>query len=319
MSKDMMIALGGGTLSGLVSLAFVAGFPGAMLAVYMTPLPLFLIGLAFGVKLETVAGVSGSITAAVVGGAVSGLLFALIYALPVWMAVRLALVRWQVTDGSGAIKEEWTPAGTILVMLALFAGALFASAYLLASGQEGGLQGLIRSVLEKVFAYLMPGLQAGDRGTLLEALLALFPGYMGVSWVVMNIANGSIALALLNRMKASVRPPFGLSELTLPDKMSWFLIGAATLTLVGSMSGLGDVEYIGRNLVLILALPFFFLGLAVAHNLASLTPQPGVLLTVFYLVLLLSSWMALVAVAAGLIEQWVGIRRHFKAPDRGQV
>ena len=315
MSKDMMIALGGGALSGLVSLAFVAGIPGAMLVVYMTPLPLFLIGLAFGVRSEAVAGVSGMITAALVGGALSGLLFALIYALPVWMVTRLALLRWQVTDGSGVTKEEWTPAGIILAMLASFAGTLFLLAYLLALSQEGGLQGMIHSVLERVFTYLMPGMQDGDNGDLLGALVALFPGYLGMSWVVMTIVNGAIALTMLNRMKASVRPSLGISELTLPDRMSWFLIGAAALALVGSVTGLEGLEYISRNLVLILALPFFFLGLAVVHNLARFTPHPGVLLTVFYMVLLLSGWVALIAIAAGFIEQWVGIRRHFKAAD----
>ncbi len=319
MSKDMMIALGGGALSGLISLAFVAGFPGAMLAVYLTPLPLFMIGLSLGLNSQTVAGVSGVVTAAAIGGPLSALLFALIYALPVWLVVRLALIRWQVSDGNGVITEEWTPAGTILAMLAIFAAALFALAYFLALGQEGGLQGMIQSILERVFSYLMPGLQDSGRENMLGAWSALFPGYLGMSWIVMSIINVSIALAVLNRLKASIRPGSGISELTLPDRISWFLIAAAALSLLGSLSEQGEIAYFGRNLVMILGLPFFFLGLSVVHNLARAVPYPGVLLTVFYMVLLLSGWIALIVIAAGLIEQWAGIRRHFKAPDQGQV
>ena len=319
MSKDMLIALGGGALSGIISLAFAAGIPGAMVAVYLTPLPLFLIGLALGVRSATVAGVSGATAATLVGGPISGVLFALLYALPAWMVVRLATIRWQVTDGSGVVKEEWTPAGTVLGVLAVFAAALFVLAYILASGQEGGLQGLIQSLLERIFAFLMPGVQDSEQVALLGSLSSLFPGYLGMSWVVMTIVNGSIALAVLNRMKAAVRPKSDFSELTLPDRMSWFLIAAATLALVGSLSEQVNLEYIGRNLVMILALPFFFVGLAVVHNLARLAPYPGVVLTVFYMVLLLSGGIALIMIAAGLIEQWVGIRRYFRTPDQGRV
>jgi len=319
MSKDMLIALGGGALSGLISLAFVAGFPGAVLAVYLTPLPLFMIGLSFGLKSATIAGISGVIIAGAFGGLVSGLLFALIYALPVWLVVRLALTRWQVSDGSGGVKEEWTPAGTVLSMLAVLAASLFALAYLLALSQEGGLQGTILSVLERVFTFLMPGLQDSDRATMLGAMSALFPGYLGISWVVMIIINALIALTILNKIKASVRPRTGISGLTLPDQASWYLIAAAALTLVGSVSGQGELAYIGRNLVLILGLPFFFLGLAVVHSIARAAPFPGVLLTVFYMVMFLSGWVSLIIIATGLIEQWAGIRRHFKAPGPSQV
>ncbi|HER27493.1 MAG TPA: DUF2232 domain-containing protein [Rhodospirillales bacterium] len=319
MSRDMLIALGGGVLSGLISLAFVAGIPGAMLAVYLTPLPLLMIGLGMGLRFETVAGLAGVVTAGVAGGPFSGLLYALIYGLPVWLVVRLALTRHQVSDGSGGTTEQWTPTGTILGMLAIMAAALFALAYVLALSQEGGLQGMIYAILERVFTLLMPGLQDGERVRILQSMAALFPGYLGMSWVVMTIINASIALTVLHKMKAPVRPRSGLSDLVLPDRISIYFIAAATLALVGNLLGLGEIAYIGRNMAMLVGLPFFFLGLAVVHNIARMAPYPGIMLIVFYLVLLLSGWVALIVIAAGLIEQWAGIRRHFKAPGSGSV
>mgnify|MGYP006893821163 FL=1 len=56
MSKDMLIAIGGGTLSAFASLAFMSGMPGALLAVYLAPLPLLLVGLDHGIKAATAAG-----------------------------------------------------------------------------------------------------------------------------------------------------------------------------------------------------------------------------------------------------------------------
>lgn len=319
MSRIILIALGGGALSGLASLAVVTGVPGGLLVVYLTPLPLFLVGLAHGLKSTTTAVLAGVVMAGLIGGAMAGLLFALMHALPVWMAVRLALIRWQVTDGSGATKEEWTPAGTILGMLAVIAVALFGVAYLLALGEQGGLQGMILSILDRIITYLMPSLQDSERIDLLRSFSAMFPGYLGMSWVVMTIVNGSVALVVLNKIKASLRPTLKMSELTLPDQMSWYLIGAAAVTLIGSLSGQGDLEYIGRNMAMILALPFFFLGLAVVHDLARLTTFPGMLLVVFYVFLLMSGWIGPIVIAGGLLEQWVGIRRRFKTPGSGHV
>jgi hypothetical protein len=61
------------------------------------------------------------------------------------------------------------------------------------------------------------------------------------------------------------------SALTLPEWMSWPLVGTAVVALVSS----GDVAYLAHNLVLIFAAPYFFLGLAVVHSLARLAPRKG--------------------------------------------
>jgi hypothetical protein len=133
---------------------------------------------------------------------------------------------------------------------------------------------------------------------------------MGTSWVVMAAVNASIAMAILTRAKRLERPKTKLADLSLPDWMSWFLIAAAAMALLGQ----GELEFFGRNLALILAVPFFFLGLGVVHDLARQIAFPGVLLTAFYLIMFLSGWIAMAIIAAGLLEQWVGLRRRFRNP-----
>jgi hypothetical protein len=78
-----------------------------------------------------------------------------------------------------------------------------------------------------------------------------------------------------------------------------------------ALLGSGDVEYIGRNLVMIVALPFFVLGAAVVHGLAGRVRARQPLLVVFYVVLFMSGWARMAVVGIGLIEQWVGIRRRW--------
>ncbi len=91
-----------------------------------------------------------------------------------------------------------------------------------------------------------------------------------------------------------------------------------------ALLGPGELEYIGRNLVIILAVPFFFLGLAVIHALARRAVPMAMLLAVFYFVfyglLLFTGWAAMMAVAAiGLIEQWGGgLRRRFADSDENR-
>ncbi len=305
MSKDMLIAVCGGALSGFASLAFLSGMPGALLAVYLAPLPMLLVGLDHGTKAATVAGISGIAVTAIAGGPLSGWLFALIHALPVWVIVRQALLKRLAKDGT---TEDWYPAGSILSILSVFGAGMLFVAMVTSLGEEGGLHGLVRSYLDQVFAYMMPTMDEALRGDLVQAISPLFPGYLGTSWVVMAAVNASIAMAILTRAQRTERPKTKLADLVLPDWMSWFLVVAAAVALLGQ----GELEFLGRNLALILAVPFFFLGLGVVHDLARQVTFPGMLLTAFYLILFLSGWIAIAVIAAGLLEQWVGLRRRFK-------
>lgn len=311
MSKEMLIAISGGALSGFASLAFLSGMPGALLAVYLAPLPMLLVGLDHGAKPAAIAGVSGTAVTVIAGGALSGGLFAVIHAFPAWIIVRQALLKRTGDDGS---TVEWYPAGAILCILSALGGGMMLVATVWSLGEGGGLHGAVQAYLDQVFAYLMPTLEEAARGDLVQHLSPLFPGYLGTSWVVMAAVNASIAMAILTRVKRIERPKAKLADLELADWMSWFLIAAAAVALLGQ----GELEFLGRNVALVLAVPFFFLGLSVVHNLARHVAFPGMLLSAFYLVLFLSGWIAMVVVAAGLTEQWVGLRWRFNNTGPGR-
>jgi len=284
--------------------------PGALLAVYLAPLPLLLVGLDNGIKAVTVAGVSGIVIAAIAGNMHSGGLFTIIHAFPAWVIVRQALLR---DTAPGAENVEWYPAGSILCILSVFSAGLLMVAAVWSQGEVGGLQGLVRSYLDQVFTYMMP-MDEAVRGDLVRLMTPLFPGYMGTSWVVMAAFNASIAMTVLTRFQRTERPKTKLANLMLPDWMSWFIVAAASVALLGQE----ELEFFGRNVALILAVPFFFLGLAVVHKLACHIAYPRMLLTAFYMALILSGWIAMVVVAAGIAEQWFGLRRYFENPGEGR-
>ncbi|MCZ6608106.1 MAG: DUF2232 domain-containing protein, partial [Alphaproteobacteria bacterium] len=93
MSKDMLIALGGGGLSAAASMTFLMGSPVALVFVYLAPLPLLLVGLGLGAKAVAVAGVAGFMVAGLIGGATTAGLYGLLNALPAALVVRQALMQ----------------------------------------------------------------------------------------------------------------------------------------------------------------------------------------------------------------------------------
>ena len=302
MSKDTLIALGGGGLSAVASLAFMSGTPGALIFVYLAPLPLLTVGLGFGPLAVTMGGISGLLIVGLLGGVMTAGLFGLLHALPAWLVTRQALLQSPAPDGG----MNWYPAGFILSSLAALGAAFFVLTALATSGAGGGLKMAVSAYLDQVFAYMAPSLPIEERGHVVATLTPAFPGALVASWVVMMAINGIFAQGILVRLGRNLRPSPALADLELPDWLSWFLVGSAVIALLGS----GAVEYVGRNTVMILAIPYFFLGLAVIHGLAGRVSSTGMILTAFYLILLVSGWAIFTVAGLGLLEHWFGLRRR---------
>lgn len=308
--RDTALALGAGAVSALASVALAAGSFGAMVIACLAPLPLFLVGLSQGPRFAAIAAAAGFMVAGILGGTIAAGLFGLLHALPTWMVVRLSLSHRQTPDGT----VQWYPAGAVMGWLTLLGAGLFLAAAAALWGEDGFLAA-VQSHLDQAFRLMTPALAEADRETVLGTLVPLFPSAVGTSWVVMTAINAVLAQAILTRSGKSLRPSPGYADLRLPDWASWALVAAAAAALLGS----GDVEYVGRNLTVILAVPFFFLGLAVAHGLARRSMYGTMLLGAFYLVLLVSGWMMLLVAGVGVLEQWVGLRERFAGPAEGET
>ncbi len=321
MSKDMLIALGGGGLSAAASMTFLMGSP-AMVFVYLAPLPLLLVGLGLGAKAGVVAGVTGLMIAGLTGGATTAGLYGLLNALPAALVVRQALMQ-RPTGAAGSV--QWYPVGSILGWLTVLGAAIFLTAVLASHAVgEAGIEGSVSTYLDRAFTIMAPALGETERATAVARFTPLFPGFVVASWLVMTAVNGALAQTVLVRMGRGLRPRTALADLKLPEWISLLLVASATVALLGSLLGPGEVQYIGRNLVIILVVPFFFLGLAVIHALVRHAVPMATMMAVFYFVfyglLLFTGWAAMMVVAGiGFIEQWGGgLRRRFAGPDKNR-
>ncbi len=307
MSRDMAIALAAGAVSAVAAVSFVAGGPFGMLLGYFAILPILMAILGLGQGPGGIAAMAAFFMAGVLAGTQAAAMFALIMVLPAWLAGRLALLHRTVPGGA----TQWYPAGDILCWLALLAAALFGGAAAVVWISGNGLEATIAELLERRVETDMAALPDDTRKSLVVALTPLFPGVLGASVVIMTMINAMLAQTLLTRMGRNLRTGTPFFALSLPDWFSWVFVAACILALVGP----GELEYLGDTWAIILAVPFFFVGLATVHWAAGRTPFTGMLLVIFYLVLMATGWTAVLVAGIGLIEQWVGIRRLGAPPD----
>ncbi len=326
MPRDWIIAIGGGFISAIASMAFFSGVPGALLLVYLAPLPLMMTGLAFGPAAAAVASVAGILAAGAIGSLAAAVLFAVIHGLPAWMTVRLALLNHpaeKISRQKGAAtgksagntawnaEAAWYPAGHVLAWLTALGGGFFLIMVFFIAGGAGAFKDAVINYLNQILTMLAPALPKESRAQVLSMIAPLFPALVGVTWLAVTAANGALAQGILRRLGRALRPSPSYRDLSLPHWLSWLLVGTAALALTGPLMGMVEMEYMGRNLAAISAVPFFFLGVAV---LRSLVKGPMVILAVIislYLFLMMPGWAALLVTAIGLMEHWIGLRRFF--------
>jgi hypothetical protein len=299
-------AVGFAVLAGLISsalfLALSSGMPGMVLLAYFIQLPLLFVGLSLGLAASVIAAGSAILVCSLIAGVVAAALFALIQALPAVMVIRQALLSRQ-QDG----KVEWYPPGLVLALLATFAALCITASYLVLLGHPGGLQGMLSDFIGSTLAELGGAETGGAPSPELSRWMFLFPGLMAASWLVMVVVNGVLAQLLAVRLGWNRRPSPALSELELPGWL-WPAIGIAALLAVLGDDGLG---FLGRSLLIVLVVPYMFLGLAVIHAFARRWSHRRLALAVFYGGIMLLGWPLLAILLLGFVEDWAHVRQRF--------
>ena len=315
MPKETLIAIGAGVLSAILATAFLSWAPGALFFVYLASLPLFMAGLALGPKAGMISSAVGFMAVGLIGGSLSAGVFGLMQALPAWMIVRQMLLQRPAGVGPGpesgqGAAIEWYPPGDMLCWLTMLAAGMLVFMAVAAAG-ENGLSALVALNLDQILQSIAPQMVPERLEATVGIMAPLFPGAAGVSWLLMIIVNVSLAQGLLVKWGHNLRPSPVYGNLQLPQWMSWPLVGSAVLALLGT----GEMEYTGRNLAIILAVPYFFLGLTVFHAWAHRVSFTGTVLVFFYLMLVIWGWSALMVAGIGIIEQWTGLSRRMAGVD----
>lgn len=306
MSRDQLLALGGGALCAVLSLSVLTGAPVFAL---LSQLPLLMVGLGLGLVPATTACVTAAVILAAATSVTVGGYFVLATAVPVLIVVNRALVSRVLPDGS----TEWYPTGNILSWITAMGLAFLMILYV--SGTEGEL----RAAVQRSIKALLGGTALPYTPDQIDALARTVARYAAAArvtqWTLVLVVNAVLAQKLLVRMGRNRRPPTRLIDLELPRWLSIAVAVAAGASLVP-----GQIGMIAQNGLMILAIPFFFLGLAVIHAVSHRWQGRGFVLFLLYLVLVVLQWPAIVLAGLGFVEQWARLRRRFGAPqrDRGE-
>jgi len=310
MQRAQLIPLGAGIVAALLHLSVTLGSSGAFMLAYFAQAPIVATGLALGFMPAAVAAAVAAVLVAVGSPGVGALsLFVLTSALPVLLIVYFAIQN-RVRDGEGEDGAvEWYPLGRLLGWLTILALAAFVIAYLVFMGAENGVRGATETYLRNVLGALR-GAQADTAAIdqLISTMAVVFPAVAAASWILMIVVNGVMAQKFLTASGNNLRPMPVYSETEGPVWPAAVVAFGALMTIFG-----GNAGFFGVNLMMIGAIPFFFIGLAVLHSISAAWPGRLLLLIGAYLFLVLLVWPAAILALLGLIEHWVRLRERMHA------
>jgi len=298
------LAILGGVVSAALFLALLTGVPGMVVLAYFMQLPLMLVGLTLGVTGSVIAVAGAVVVSGVIAGVVAAVIYALIQAVPAVVVVRQALLSRQ-QDGA----MEWFPPGLLLAQLAVLAALGTSAVFLLMMGEPGGLKGAIERFLIAALADLGALEATAEAPPELGLWADLFPGLMAASWLIMVAINAVLAQGLAVRLGRNRRPSPDFAALELPGWLWPAIAGAALLALLSALDDTG-LGFLGRSLLIVLVVPYVFLGLAVIHALSRRLSHPGLALLAVYSGVVLLGWPILGVLLLGFVEDWAQLRRR---------
>lgn len=304
MQKNMLMAVSGGGLSAVASMAFFTGSPGALLLVYVSMLPLFMVAFGLGYTAGLIAFGTGLLVALGIGGTVNAVSYGILHTFPAWLVSRHYLNT--TTDRNG--QQSWAPVGDALGVVALAVASIIVLGGLYIAGDVSNIRAVVSTHISNVFTIMGLELAKAEFAHLRDMLVTVFPAAMGVSWIVMTILNALLAQNLVTRLNTNVRPTPSFINMELPQWIAVPMIVSAVVTVATD----GEIRYLAQNLTIVLAVPFFFLGLTVAHWAVRQVRGFRTLLIIgFYLILMISGWALAIVAAIGMAEQWWGLKGRF--------
>lgn len=301
MPNPIALAVLAGLVSSSLFLSVLTGFPGMVLFAYFVQLPLLFIGLTLGLTGSVVAAASGLLVNGLIAGFTTALIYALVQILPTLIVVRQGLLSRQ--DGG---RIEWYPPGLLLAQLTALAAGAIVAAFVVLLSQPGGLEGAIESFVRSALSEFGALPEDGQVPPEFGGWIFVFPGLMATSWLVMIVVNAVLAQALAVRSGWNRRPSPDIVMLELP----WWLWPGIGLAVFLSLLGESGLGFLGRSLLMVLVVPYVFLGLAVLHALARKWAYPGLALAAVYGSIVVLGWPILAVLLLGLVEDWAALRRR---------
>lgn len=310
MRQGFIVGLGSGLVSAL--LFFSAARGGAWLGLLLfllTPLPPLLAGLGWGWLPAAAGAFAGSLAIAAVASLALGFGYLLAVGLPAAAIAYLAYLSRP--SNSTPESREWYPAGRLLAVMTLYAGALPVLALPWIGGSFDGLKPL---AAEMVRAALK---QSGDLrlqvptdeqvGAFADLVVAVAPSALAIYWLLIMTPNLYLAGRIVSASGRLGRDWPDLPLLAYPAGFS-LLLG---LALLAAAFGPGAIGIAGTSFSGALLFAHLIAGLALVHFLARRGARwlPWVVYAGL-LVPVLAPYAAVLVTAAGVLEPALKLKQR---------
>jgi hypothetical protein len=318
--SPLLIGIGAGLVAATLFASLANNTMLAATLFYLTPLPILLAGIGWGVRAAQIAFATATILVAVVLNLTSAVAFSLCIGLPGVVLSHLMLLRRERPAGpaNGApflagtpLVIEWYPIGRIVAWASLMAGALVALGLLLLGGDGEGYRQSVKAMfdenaLRQLQALLGTGFGPEQFDRFVERFIRyVLPAFAGAFWLMIMLGNLWLAAKSATISGQFARPAPSTTELDYPPLLLGGLAAAFGLSFASGLIGLAGTAFFGG-----FACAYLILGLAVVHVIAAGSQLKLFLLALLYTGLFLTPWVAPILMLVGVAEPFVHLRRR---------
>jgi hypothetical protein len=307
-----LIGIGAGLVAAVLFASLANNSALAFMLFYLTPLPVLLAGMGWGVRAALLAFISATSLLAVVLSVKYALGFALMVGVPGFILSYLMLLRRHIpADGAVQSRTEWYPFGRIIAWASVMAGGLVTFALFLIGGDGESYRQMIASVFDDAAMKQLQSMlgsefdQAEFQRFVERFSRYILPAFAATFWLLIMVGNLWLAAKSAVISGLLDRPVPDFTKIDYPLFLSVGFVIALALNFSYGLIGLIGTAFLGA-----FACAHLLLGLAVVHVLVGGLPLKLFFLLALYAGLILTPWVGLPVTVLGLLEPFLGLRRR---------
>jgi hypothetical protein len=305
MIATISIALAAGFASALMFASITSGAAISLLLINLAPLPLMVVGLAWGPLSAAVGGIAATVVIASLFGLPYCIAFAMVNVLPAWWLAHLVLLarqREEVAVAGPDEKLEWYPIGRVLIWILVFATIITVTT-LLTMGTDAAA---IQSTIRKGWVELLETTGLALNDSTLDTLVVMAPMGAEMAAVAMLTLNLWLAAKIAAMSGRLHRPWPDLKTTALPN----MTIAALFAVIACCFSG-GLLAILAQVLTAGLSIAYAMTGFAVLHTLTLAMKSRALWLGCAYAIVAGFAWALLAVALLGVADAVFGLRQRY--------
>jgi hypothetical protein len=306
MIATISIAMAAGLASALMFASITSGALISLLLINLAPLPLLVVGLAWG---ELAAAVGGIAATAVIASLFSlhfGFAFVVANALPAWWLAHLVLLARPLPMDAAAPDPdkalEWYPVGRILLWIVVFATIITTATLFMMGSDAPAIQGTLR----RGWLELLQSAGMSLNDSTLDMLVLIAPIGAEIAAVMMLTLNLWLAAKIAATSGRLHRPWPDLKNTALPTMTIAALLAAIAFCFSGGLPAIA-----AQILTAGLSIAYAMTGFAVLHTLTLAMKSRALWLGCIYAVVAGFAWALLAIALLGIADAVFGLRQRY--------